>query len=252
MFDENKDSFFKGLNPKMTFIAGIIAGFLLVCTIGFFMMLPGVISGKAGLGSAKVNNQAVVLENNNLPGNNQQAPSADNPVNIKLSGKEYIRGDKNAKIKIVEFSDYQCPFCSRFHPTMQQVMAEYGDQVAWIYKHFPLDSLHPQARPASEASECVGEQKGNDGFWSFTDGIYANQATMGTALYEQLAQEAGVNMTKFNDCVSSRKYQQKVEADYQEGLSYGVDGTPGSFINGVPVRGALPYESIKSIIDAQL
>ncbi|MDP2586805.1 MAG: DsbA family protein [Candidatus Komeilibacteria bacterium] len=248
MFDEQKGSFFAGLNPKTTFIFGLVAGVLLLCTVGFFILLTGVISGKEGSSSAKGNNQAVVLENDNVA----PAPSAENPVNIELSGDEYFRGDKDAKVKIVEFSDFQCPFCSRFHPTMQQVMSEYGDQVAWIYKHFPLDSLHPQARPAAEASECVGEQKGNDGFWKFTDGIYANQQTMGTALYEQLAQEAGANLNKFKECVSSRKYQQKVEADYQEGLSYGVDGTPGSFVNGVPVRGALPFESVKSIIDSQL
>lgn len=252
MFEEKKDGFFKGLNPKMTFIAGIIAGFLAVCAIGFFILLPSVISGKTGVLSLKNNNQAAVLENDNLPSNVQPTPSADNPVNINLSGDEYIRGDKDAKIKIVEFSDFQCPYCSRFHPTMKQVMADYGDKVAWIYKHFPLDSMHPQARPAAEASECAGEQKGNDGWWQFADGLYENQARLGTALYEELAQNIGLNLTKFKDCVTSRKFQQKVEADYQEGLNYGIDGTPGSFINGVPVRGALPYDSIKQIIDSQL
>ena len=251
MFEEKKAGFFAGLNPKTTFIFGLVAGVLLLCTIGFFILLSGVISGKEGSPSAKGNNQPVVLENDNLP-NPSPAAAANNPVAIKLSGDEYIRGNKNASVKIVEFSDFQCPFCSKFHPTMQQVMADYGDKVAWVYKHFPLDSLHPQARAAAEASECVGEQKGNEGFWKFTDGIFANQQTIGSALYEQLAQEAGANLAKFKECVSARKFQQKVEADYQEGLSYGVDGTPGSFVNGVPVRGALPYESVKQIIDSQL
>lgn len=248
MFDEKKASFFSGLNPKTTFIFGLVAGVLLLCTIGFFILLTGVISGKESPSAAKGNNQAAVLGNDNVA----PSPSAANPVNIQLTGDEHIRGDKNAKVKIVEWSDYQCPFCQKFHPTMQQVMSEYGDKVAWVFKHFPLDSLHPNARPAAEASECVAEQKGNDGFWRFTDGVYDNQTRISPALFEELAQKIGVNMTKFKDCVSARKYQQKVEADYQEGLSYGVDGTPGSFVNGVPVRGALPFESVKSIIDAQL
>ncbi len=251
MFEEKKGNFFAGLNPKTTFIFGLVAGLLLLCTVGFFILLTNVMSGKTGSPSAKANNQAVVLGNDTVPSGAPDS-AGNNPVNIKLSGDEYIRGNKDAKVKIVEFSDFQCPFCSKFHPTMQQVMAEYGDKVAWIYKHFPLDSLHPQARPAAEASECVGEQKGSDGFWQFTDGIFANQTRVGAALFEELAQKAGANLDKFKECVSSRKFQRKVEADYQEGLSYGVDGTPGSFINGVPVRGALPYESVKQIIDSQL
>lgn len=250
MFDEKKASFFVGLNPKTTFIFGLAAGVLLLCTIGFFILLAGVISVKESPSAAKGNNQAVVLGNDNV---GAPTPSAENPVNIQLSGDEYVRGDKDAKVKIVEFSDYQCPFCSKFHPTMQQVMSEYGDKVAWIYKHFPLDSLHPQARPAAEAAECVAEQAGNGGFWDFTDYLFANQSKLSASFFEEAADQVGfIELDKFKECVSSRKYQQKVEADYQEGLSYGVDGTPGSFVNGVPVRGALPFETVKSIIDAQL
>jgi len=96
------------------------------------------------------------------------------------------------------------------------------------------------------------EQAGDDGFWKFADEVIANQSQLSAKYYQQLAQEIGVNLTTFNDCVSSGKYQQKVEADYQQGVSYGVNGTPGNFINGIPVRGALPYASIKQIIDSEL
>ena len=135
---------------------------------------------------------------------------------------------------------------------MEQVVAEYGDQVAWVYKHFPLDSIHAQARPAAEAAECMAEQAGDEGFWEFTDEMLANQSRLGSSLYEQVAEEIGVNMNQFEDCVSSRKYKDRVEADYQQGLSLGVQGTPGSFINGIPVKGALPFSSIKQIIDSEL
>ncbi|MFA6304307.1 MAG: DsbA family protein [Patescibacteria group bacterium] len=250
MFDEKKDGIFANQNPKTTFIFGLIGGLLVVCTIGFFILLANVLANNDDSEKAPVAKGNAVV---NDPSNNAPvAPTVGGKVEIKLSGTEYIRGNKNAKVKIVEFSDYQCPFCSRFHPTMQQVMADYGDKVAWIYKHFPLDSLHPNARPAAEASECVGEQKGNDGFWQFTDGLYGEQDKIGPDFFKELAQKIGVNMSEFNNCVSSRKYQQKVEADYQEGLSYGVDGTPGSFVNGVPVKGALPYASVKQIIDSEL
>lgn len=94
---------------------------------------------------------------------------------LSITEKDHIRGNPNAQITIVEFSDFQCPFCRRFHPTVQQALAEYGDQIRWVYKHFPLDQLHPQARPAAEASECIAEQKGNDGFWQFADEVFKSQ-----------------------------------------------------------------------------
>lgn len=97
------------------------------------------------------------------------------PEGLHIASDEYIRGNPNAPITIVEFSDLQCPFCKRFHPTVQQALSEYGDQVRWVYKHYPIDQLHPHARPAAEASECIGEQKGADGFWQFIDAVFAVQ-----------------------------------------------------------------------------
>lgn len=94
---------------------------------------------------------------------------------LEVAEEDHIRGNPNAPITLVEFSDFECPFCRRFHPTVQQAMAEYGDQIRWVYKHFPLDQIHPQARPAAEASECIAEQKGDEGFWQFTDAIFKIQ-----------------------------------------------------------------------------
>ena len=180
------------------------------------------------------------------------SPSAGVKVNVQVLENDHFRGNRNAPVQIVEFSDVQCPYCSRFQPTANQIMEEYGDQVAWVYKHFPLDQLHPQARPGAEASECIAEQAGDEGFFTFLDGLFADQLNLGAELYQKLAGEIGVNLDKFNDCVATGKYQSKVEADYQQGVKAGVTGTPGSFINGNLVKGAVPFESLKQIIDSEL
>jgi protein-disulfide isomerase len=171
---------------------------------------------------------------------------------IVIDKNSHIRGNPSAPITLVEYSDMQCPFCNRFHPTVKKLLETYPDKIRWVYKHFPLDSIHPQATPAAEASECIAEQKGNDGFWKFVDGVFENQSRIGPQLFEELASQIGVDMTKFKDCVSSRKYKDKVREDYREGISLGVRGTPGSFINGRSIPGAMPFEYVDSIVQQLL
>lgn len=184
-------------------------------------------------------------------------------VDFTITRDDHVRGNPSAKVTLVEFSDFECPFCRQFHPTVQQALAEYGDSIRWVYKHFPLDAIHPQARPAAEASECVWEQKGDAEFWAFADAMFAQQERLGSAFYREIAGNLGVNLSQFDTCVSTRKYQDKVENDYQQGIEAGVNGTPGSFVNGVPVRGAIPYDenspgyrpgqpTLKAVIEAQL
>ncbi|MCH8741542.1 DsbA family protein [Patescibacteria group bacterium] len=189
------------------------------------------------------------------PGSSASTGSQTQPGSTQgttITEQNHIRGDFEAPVTIVEFSDYECPFCSRFHPTVQQILADYSGQVRWVYKHFPLDQIHAQARPAAEASECIWEQKGNDGFWQFSDGLFENQARLGNSFYKELAAQIGVNADQFNDCVSSRKYKDKVEADYQEGIKAGIRGTPGSFVNGQSIPGAVPYSVLKATVDQAL
>lgn len=168
---------------------------------------------------------------------------------IQVSGKDHIRGKIDAPITIVEFSDFQCPFCQRFHPTMQQVLDEYPNDVRWVYKHFPLDSIHPQARPTAEASECASEQ---GKFWEFADAMFENQSKLGKNFYSETAQNLGLDESQFESCVDSRKYKDRVDNDYKEGLSLGVRGTPTSFANGQTIPGAVPYSQVKSIIEGLL
>ena len=250
MFDQEEKGFFDAFKPKTAFIIGLITGLLALCTLGFFILLSKEIKG----GSLTVKNNNQPSANTNINGNNVVQPDANSgqPVNITITNSDHILGNKNAQVKLVEYSDFQCPFCGAFQSTVQQVLKDYGNKIALVYRHFPLDSLHPNARPAAEASECVFEQKGDEGFFKFSDSLYANQDKLGTDYYKQLAQGMSLNMNKFNDCVSSGKYKQKVEDQYQSGLTYGVNGTPGNFVNGVSVKGAVPLSNLKQIIDSAL
>lgn len=174
---------------------------------------------------------------------------------VEISDSDHIRGNKNAKVFLVEYSDYECPFCARFHSTAQQVLDEYGDDVAWVYRHFPLDSIHPKARPAAEASECVAEVGGDDAFWTFTDAVFADQTKLSDL--SSIASSAGVSGSSYDNCVSGGKYADTVEEHYQGGIGAGVTGTPGNFIvneNGDTwfVPGAYPYEQITPYIDEAL
>ena len=166
----------------------------------------------------------------------------------KTDGDTHLLGSKNAKVKLVEYSDFQCPFCERHYPTLKKILADYGDQVSLEYKHFPL-SFHPYATPAAEASECAAEQ---GKFWEFQDKIFEDQASLSVEQLSVWAKQLSLNMNKFSTCLSTHKYAAKVQADYQEGQQKGVNGTPATFINGQLVSGAQPYEALKAVIDAEL
>ncbi len=171
---------------------------------------------------------------------------------ITITDQDHIRGDLNASVTIVEYSDLECPFCARFHPTALQALIDYPDDVRWVYRHFPLRNIHAQAQSAAEASECVAEQEGNEGFWMFVDAMFADQSRLGTSYYREVAGDIGVDLAQFDNCVSSNKYAEKVNEDYSSGIQLGVTGTPGSFVNGIPVKGAVPYEQLQAAIESQL
>lgn len=235
-------------NPKSSFIIGAAAGIGIFTTIGFIILLLNFFGDGEGSSKKSANSGS----NNPVaaaPTPNAPAPAPTGPVDVAVTDADYIKGNPDAKVTIVEFSDFQCPFCQRFHPTVQQALDEYGDDVRWVYKHFPLDSIHPEARPAANAAECAGEQ---GKFWEFGDQLFVNQARLGTAYYKSLAVELGIGGSKFDSCVDDNKYADKVNSDYQQGLAAGVQGTPASFINGRLVSGAQPYSAIKSAIDSAL
>lgn len=188
------------------------------------------------------------------------------PVAIALSPvteKDHLLGAKDADIIIVEYSDTECPFCKRFHETMNQIMEEFGKdgKVAWVYRHFPLDSIHPKARTEAQALECAGELGGNEGFWRYTNRLFEitpanNQLDL--ALLPVMAEEVGLDRDAFVTCLESNSYADHIQEDLQSGLDAGVRGTPASFLvlkNGdvVPLPdGAQPYSVVKSFIEKNL
>lgn len=183
---------------------------------------------------------------------------AMNPV----TSEDHIRGDINAPVKIVEYSDTECPFCKKFHTTMQQVVSEYGKdgKVAWVYRHFPLDQLHSKARKEAEATECAADLGGNDKFWAYLDRLMEiTPANNGLDLAElpKIAEYVGLDVNKFNECLSSGKYAQKIEEHVQNAVATGGQGTPWNIVVGkngkkYPLSGAQPYASVKQLIELAL
>ena len=167
---------------------------------------------------------------------------------VKSPSTSPVRGPANAPVEVVEFSDFQCPYCQRAAPTVAQVLSTYGDRIHLVYRHYPLPN-HPNARPAAEAAACAGEQ---DKFWPYYDKLFANQSRLNTADLKQHAADLAVDTAKFNNCVDSHKYKSIVEADIQAGQDVGVDGTPAFFINGRMLSGAQPFDAFKRIIDEEL
>lgn len=162
-----------------------------------------------------------------------------------------VLGDANAPVTVIEFGDFQCPFCGQLHENIgAQLRAEYIEtgKVKMVYRDFPL-SFHPAAEPAAEAAECAKEQ---GKFWAYHDQLFANQAGLGVDLYTSIAQNLKLNMTQFKSCVDTQKYKDEIIKDYQDGVAAGVDGTPASFINGILVSGAVPYATFKAAVEAAL
>ena len=229
-------SFFDG-NPKMLFVFGLVTGIALTLLLN--------------------NYSGIAIAAPTTPGKDVAvAPSATKPGTAAPAGQlaaattaDHVRGDlKKAEVVVIEYSDFECPFCSRHHPTMLQIVEDYGDKVAWVYRHFPL-SFHSEAKPAALASECASDQ---GKFWEYADEMFLNQDALASDYYGQLAGELGLNQQKFDDCLSSKKYQSVIDAQTASGSTAGVTGTPATFINGQLISGAVPYASLKTIIDAEL
>lgn len=176
--------------------------------------------------------------------------------------KDHIRGDKNARISIIEYSDYECGFCRIFHDTVVKLldMDAYKGKVNWVYRHYPLSIHEPNATALAITSECVAEQGGADAFWKFTDAAFADTAKGGDikAWAIKKAKDFGVNEAKLTSCLESNNYAEKVSTETSEGTSFGVRGTPGNFfvdnqtgtVKFIP--GALPLERLKTTIDGML
>lgn len=217
------------------------------------------IAGAVYFGTSKSSSNTAV--DNQQP---QQVAQQTGDLNqmATVSAKDHIRGNPDAPVKIVEYSDTECPFCKRFHDTMKQVMDEYGKdgKVAWVYRQFPLTQLHSKATKEAEATECANELGGPDKFWAYIDRLFTvtpSNDGLDPAELPKIAQYVGLDVAKFNTCLNSGKYVKHIQDDTQNASATGGSGTPWSIVvakNGkkYPLSGAQPYASVKQLIDLAL
>lgn len=199
-----------------------------------------------------------------VEGGEEEAPAVDTTNKIDpVTEADHVRGNIKAPVKIVEFSDFECPFCKRHHETLKSVVAKYGeDKVVWVFRQFPLEQLHPvKAMSAAMASECVAELGGNEKFWTFTDRYFeetlTNNRTDIETLIPKLVTETGVSKQAFTACFEGEKHKAAIEADIADAVETGGRGTPWSIIIGpngktYPVNGALPASAIEQMIETAL
>ena len=171
-------------------------------------------------------------------------------------------GNPNAEISIIEYSDFECPYCQAFHKTPKVVLEQYQGRVNWVYRHFPLEFHNPVAQKTAEASECVAELGGNEAFWAFTDATYergpVNNEAKALEDIRYMVKQLGIDETAFSTCLDSSKYAERVIEDLKEGSSIGINGTPGTVLlhndNGAVrlISGAVPPESLAASIEQLL
>ncbi len=158
-------------------------------------------------------------------------------------------GPEDAPITIIEFSDYQCPYCQKWYQEVyDQLMASYPGKIRFVYRDMPL-SFHPEAEPAAEAAECAGDQ---GAYWEYHNALFSGQYTLGRSAYEQYATDLGLDLNAFTACLDDHRHQAEIQADAGDASALGLTGTPSFFINGRVVVGALPISSFTAIIDEEL
>jgi protein-disulfide isomerase len=229
-----KRSHFYAVLTVLAFAAGILLGYVV-----WGMDSPG-----ATLLSAQTASQAgdPVVE----------APVTQQPQYTRYdipTENFYALGPADAPITIVEFSDFECPFCRRWHAEVYKpLLAAYPGKIRLVYRNLPLTSIHPDALAAAEAAMCAGEQ---DVYWKYHDKLFSSES-LGNSVYLQYAQDLGLNMTTFKACLSDHKYQKAIETDSDFAINLGIRSTPTFFINGLAMVGAQPLDVFKQLIDKEL
>ena len=170
-----------------------------------------------------------------------------NPVKIEI-GKSSVRGPATAKVTVVEFSDFQCPYCKKGYDTMKELEKAYPNDVKFVFKNLPLP-FHQQAKPAAIAALAAGKQ---GKFWEFHDALFENQDKLGDALYLQTAEKLGLNMETFKSDLNSEELKKQIEEESAVASANGIQGTPGYFVNGGAVKGAYPVTHFRTIVDRWL
>jgi protein-disulfide isomerase len=229
-----KRSHFFSVLSILTFFAGILVGYIIWGT-GVLPAL-GISSGTAAQASSQVVEAPVTAE-----------PKYTR-YSIPTDGFHSL-GPADAPITIVEFSDYQCPYCRRWHDEVyENLLKTYPGKIKFVYRNLPLTSIHPDAQAAAEAAMCAGEQ---NVYWQYHDKLFSSEI-LGNGAYTQYAQELNLDMTAFEACISTQKYKDAIQADSDFALNLGISSTPTFFINGLAIVGAQPIEVFKQVIDKEL
>lgn len=175
------------------------------------------------------------------------------PVDVSIDD-DAMKGNAKAKVTIVEFSDFECPFCGRYsNETYPQIVKDYIDtgKVKYVFRDFPLE-MHANAVPAANAAECVREQGGDDMYFEYHDVLFQNQTALDTDSLKKYGADFDIDQNEFAKCIDDLTFVEEVGKDFADGGKYGVRGTPAFFINGIPLSGAQPYENFKAIIEEEL
>jgi protein-disulfide isomerase len=174
------------------------------------------------------------------------------PLEPKLDvddGGNYFVGPKDAKVTIVEFADFQCPFCARMVPTLNEIVKKYEGKVRWVYRDFPLREIHPEALPSAVAANCAGAQ---GKYFEMHHALFENYQRLGAPLYKELAGKIGIDSSKFEACLKDPKMENEVLKDAQEGQNLGINGTPAYFVNGRKLGGAVDKNEFSRLIESEL
>ncbi len=255
MSDNSQYSFSK-LSSFVSANFGLIALVLVLFGSGFY-------TGSLYKENKMLKENKVLAEQDEQPTAKKPAgPSQDQLKKLpKVTDNDHLRGAQDAKVTIIEYSDYECPFCNKFHPTMKKLMDEYGDQVAWVYRHFPLKAMHPNAQTAAEVSECLAKYEGDQAFWEFSDILYERIQTDNTVTQPEnlmaIVEEMDANVNQIQTCLDEGEMTDKVDQQAAGGKTAGVNGTPGSVIVTEDgqyelIPGAYPFDTLKEKIDGYL
>jgi protein-disulfide isomerase len=180
-----------------------------------------------------------------VPADQQKPTRYDVPID-----NDPVQGSENAAITLIEFSDYECPYCTKWQTeVLPQLLEAYGNKIRFVYKDFPLIGLHDNAAPAAEAADCAGEQ---GKYWEYHDLLFNGKLKLSTAAFKEYANRLNLDAPKFDDCLTSRRFQSEVEDDYNFATNLGIRSTPTFFINGLALVGAQPLEVFQQVIDQEL
>lgn len=179
-----------------------------------------------------------------------QSANDERSLTDLIIGDDPTRGPQDAPITIVEFSDYECPYCIKWHQEVWPALeAAYPDQIRFIYRDFPLTSIHANALMAGEAANCAGEQ---EKYWKYHDLLFSNQKQLGIETFQDYAAQLNLDSQKFLECLTSERYREEIKGDFEDAVTLGINGTPTFFIDEYRLVGAQPFEAFQQVIEAKL